>query len=92
MRSKKSKGIAASEGSILLTPNEHRVAEDRRDCYWLYAVVDCSTQKPQLIIEKDPAAKPWHEVKKVAHYTLDVKNIGGTYHVNEAKPQYGKQQ
>src|SRR4029077_15577225 len=28
------KGLAASGGQIILTPNEHRVAEDRRDCYW----------------------------------------------------------
>ena len=32
------KGLAAASGSILLTPNERRVAEDRRDCYWLYVV------------------------------------------------------
>ena len=30
------KGLAAETGTILLTPNERRVAEDRRDCYWLY--------------------------------------------------------
>ena len=29
------KGLAAASGTILLTPNERRVAEDRRDCYWL---------------------------------------------------------
>ena len=29
------KGLAGPTGSILLTPNERRVAEDRRDCYWL---------------------------------------------------------
>ncbi len=28
-------------GTIGLTPNEKRVAEDRRDCYWLYVVTDC---------------------------------------------------
>lgn len=28
-------------GTILLMPNERRVAEDRRDCYWLYVVTDC---------------------------------------------------
>ena len=27
------KGLGAATGSILLTPNERRVAEDRRDCY-----------------------------------------------------------
>ena len=29
------KGLAAATGTILLTPNERRAAEDRRDCYWL---------------------------------------------------------
>jgi len=37
------KGLGASTGTILLTPNERRVAEDRRDCYWLYVVTDCNT-------------------------------------------------
>ena len=32
------KGLGAETGTILLTPNERRVAEDRRDCYWLYIV------------------------------------------------------
>ena len=31
------KGIGAATGTVLLTPNERRVAEDRRDCYWLMA-------------------------------------------------------
>jgi hypothetical protein len=26
---------------MLLTPNERRVAEGRRDCYWLYVVTSC---------------------------------------------------
>ncbi|MGH6878391.1 MAG: DUF3883 domain-containing protein, partial [Rhizomicrobium sp.] len=41
------KGLAASEGPIIITPNEHRVAEDRRDCYWLYVVTDCATDQPK---------------------------------------------
>ena len=32
------KGLAAATGSILFTPNERRVAEDRPDCFWLYVV------------------------------------------------------
>ena len=35
------KGLAAAMGTVLLTPNERRVAEDRPDCYWLYVVTDC---------------------------------------------------
>ncbi len=30
------KGISADSGTILPTPNERQVAEDRRDCYWLH--------------------------------------------------------
>ncbi|MFH0990330.1 MAG: helicase-related protein [bacterium] len=89
------KGLGAAEGTILLTPNEHRVAEDRRDCFWLYVVVDCSSPNPRLITEQDPASKEWHEVKKVAHYTLDVKSIGGKYQIHEPlkefKPRTGKE-
>ena len=66
------KGLAAREGTILLTPNERRVAEDRRDCYWLYVVTNCA-DKPML--EEpifDPAGRPWREVRKVQHYYLKV--------------------
>ncbi len=37
------KGLGGAAGSILLTPNERRVAEDRRDCHWLYVVTSCSS-------------------------------------------------
>src|SRR5207245_2133191 len=30
------KGLSGSGGTIMLTPNEYRIAQDRRDCYWLY--------------------------------------------------------
>jgi len=83
------KGLSAGEGTILLTPNEHRVAEDRRDCYWLYVVVDCASDNPRLITEKDPASKEWHEVKKVAHYTLNVKSVGGAMTISEPRAPYG---
>ena len=65
------KGLAAVTGHILLTPNERRVAEDRRDCYWLYAVTDCAGE-PVLHTISDPASKPWREVSKVQHYTLQL--------------------
>jgi superfamily II DNA or RNA helicase/tetratricopeptide (TPR) repeat protein len=68
------KGIGAQSGSVLLTPNERRVAEDRRDCYWLYVVTDCNAE-PKLEPIKDPARLDWHEVTKVAHYWLDFKTI-----------------
>ena len=66
------KGLGAATGRILLTPNERRVAEDRRDCYWLYVVTDCNaTPRLQQPI-KDPAQIDWHQVVKVQHYWLDV--------------------
>ena len=82
------KGLGAAEGTIMLTPNEHRVAEDRRDCYWLYVVVDCRSPTPRLITEQDPASREWREVKKVAHYTLDVSRVGGKYQVKEQVRPY----
>ncbi|MGC8731617.1 MAG: helicase-related protein, partial [Halothiobacillaceae bacterium] len=66
------KGLAGVTGTILLTPNERRVAEDRRDCYWLYVVTDCATEPKLQEPIKDPARFPWHEVTKVAHYCLSV--------------------
>ena len=66
------KGLAAATGSILLTPNERRVAEDRPDCFWLYVVTNCASSPELREPIKDPARFPWHEVTKVQHYWLDV--------------------
>ena len=66
------KGLAAATGSILLTPNERRVAEDRRDCYWLYVVTGCASDPVLREPIEDPARFPWHEVTKVQHYWMDV--------------------
>ena len=66
------KGLGAPTGTILLTPNERRVAEDRPDCFWLYVVTDCGkTPRLQEPI-CDPARLDWHDVTKVAHYSLAV--------------------
>ncbi len=82
------KGIGTSTGNILLTPNERRVAEDRRDCYWLYVVTHCGT-KPQLQEPiKDPARFEWNEVKKVAHYYLSVNAITQPMQVREDSSLY----
>jgi hypothetical protein len=70
------KGLAASEGPIIVTPNEHRVAEDRRDCYWLYVVTDCASEQPKLKGHKDPARFGWREVTQVAHYILPTGVLG----------------
>ncbi len=64
------KGIAAASGTVFLSPNERRMAQDRPDCYWLYVVTNCATTPTLLEPIKDPARLPWHEVRKVEHYTL----------------------
>ena len=66
------KGLAAETGTILLTPNERRVAEDRRDCFWLYIVTNCAEDPVMQEPIQDPAKFPWHEVSKVQHYWLQV--------------------
>jgi superfamily II DNA or RNA helicase len=77
------KGLAASSGRILLTPNERRVAEDRRDCYWLYVVTCCAAQPTLQEPIKDPARFPWHEVTKVQHYWLEVDAMTRPMQVRE---------
>jgi superfamily II DNA or RNA helicase len=72
------KGLAAATGTVVLTPHEHQVAEDRRDCYWLYIVTHCATAPALLEPMKDPARLGWHEVRKVEHYTLSVEAIRRT--------------
>lgn len=85
------KGIGDSTGTILLTPNERRVAEDRRDCYWLYVVTNCNTKPILQKPIKDPARLDWHEVTKVAHYYLSVDAIKQPMQVREEQSPYGEQ-
>ncbi|MGH2402850.1 MAG: DUF3883 domain-containing protein, partial [bacterium] len=83
------KGLGAATGTILLTPNERRVAEDRRDCFWLYVVTDCDkTPRLQEPI-RDPARLDWNEVTKVAHYYLAVNAMMTPMQVREDTPPYG---
>ena len=85
------KGLGDVAGTILLTPNERRVAEDRRDCYWLYVVVNCSTG-PQLQEPiRDPARFAWNEVTKVAHYYLSVDAMTQPMKVKEDQMPYEEQ-
>jgi len=83
------KGLAAETGTILLTPNERRVAEDRRDCYWLYIVTNCATKPVLQGPIKDPARFPWHEVTKVQHYWLEVNAMTKPMMVRDNQPPYG---
>ena len=69
------KGLGAPTGTILLTPNERRVAQDRPDCFWLYVVTDCSTVPRLREPIRDPARLDWNEVTKVAHYYLAVNEM-----------------
>jgi SNF2 family DNA or RNA helicase len=86
------KGLGAATGTILLTPNERRVAEDRRDCFWLYVVTHCDT-KPELQDPiRDPARFPWHEVAKVQHYWLEVDAMTRPMRVQEKGSVYGAEE
>ena len=82
------KGLAAATGAILLTPNERRVAEDRRDCYWLYVVTGCAGAPVLQDPVKDPASFPWHEVRKVQHYWLDVDAMTKPMTLREDDPGF----
>ncbi len=79
------KGLGAVHGTVLLTPNERRVAEDRRDCFWLYVITDCSAS-PILNAVQDPFRYAWHEVVKVQHYWLEVDAMQSPMAVREPTP------
>ena len=83
------KGLAAPTGSILLTPNERRVAEDRPDCFWLYVVTDCANTPELQEPIRDPARFPWHKVTKIAHYYLSVNALKQPMRVREDRAVYG---
>jgi superfamily II DNA or RNA helicase len=82
------KGLGAASGTILLTPNERQVAEDRPDCYWLYVVTDCSATPRLQEPIRDPARLPWHEVTKIAHYYLSLDAMTRPMEVREGAPPY----
>ena len=84
------KGLASPTGTILLTPNERRVAEDRRDCYWLYVVTDCGGAPVLRDPIADPARLQWHEVRKVQHYYLSVDAMTRPTRVREGLPDPGR--
>ncbi len=82
------KGLAAATGSILLTPNERRVAEDRRECYWLYVVTNCASRPELQKPIEDPARFSWREVTKVQHYWLSVDTLKQPMEVREDAANY----
>ncbi len=83
------KGLAAATGTILWSPNEKRVAEDRRDCYWLYVVTSCATEPTLQTPILDPIQYDWHEVRKVQHYYLKVDAMTQPMEVCEDRSTYG---
>ena len=83
------KGLGDASGTIFLTPNERRVAEDRRDCYWLYIVTNCATIPMLQEPVKDPARYPWQEVTKVQHYWLEVNAMTKPMTLREDSPPNG---
>lgn len=83
------KGLGESTGTILLTPNERCVAEDRRDCYWLYVVTNCAVEPALQEPVKDPARFTWREVTKVAHYWLEVNAMTQPMLVREDQDPFG---
>jgi len=64
----------AKEGAIALTPNEWLMAQRLKDEYWLYIVVNASTN-PQLYTIQNPALhlKPEEEVSIVRYIVKDWK-------------------
>ncbi|MCY4614889.1 MAG: helicase-related protein [Chloroflexi bacterium] len=82
------KGLAAPTGTILLTPNERRVAEDRPDCYWLYIVTNCAGEPQLQEPVENPARFPWHEVSKVQHYWLEVDAMTQPMTLREEPAEY----
>ena len=86
------KGIGAHTGTVCLTPNEKRVAEDRPDCFWLYVVSNCKSPSP-LLNEPilNPAKMPWIEVRKIEHYYLTLSAINVASTDIKLYPESGKQ-
>lgn len=82
------KGVGGPMGTVLLTPNERRIAEDRRECYWLYVVTNCDVEPHLEEPIKDPARFPWNEVTQVAHYYLTVNTLTQPVQVRDAQRPY----
>ena len=82
------KGLAVPTGTILLSPNERRVAEDRPDCYRLYIVTNCAADPVMQEPVHNPASFDWREVSKVQHYWLNVNAMTKPMRVQDAPERY----
>ena len=83
------KGLAAATGSILLTPNQRRVAEDRRDWYWLHVVTGGASAPALQEPVRDPARFPWREATKVQHCWLEANAMTKPMSLREDGAKYG---
>jgi hypothetical protein len=83
------KGLGDGKGTIFLTPNERRDAEDRRDCNWLHVVTNRGITPTLQEPIKDPARFQWDEVKKVEHYWLVVDAMKPPLKVKDEPPSCG---
>ena len=69
-----------------------RMAEDRRDSYWIYVVTNCGT-KPQLQKPiRGPARFEGHEVTKGAHDYLSVDVLTRPMQMREESPANGNRE
>jgi hypothetical protein len=68
------------------------MAEDRRDCYWLYIVTNCATKPTLQEPVKDLVRLEWHEVTKVAQYYLSVNAMTRPMQVREDEAPYGEKE
>ncbi|MEZ0345347.1 MAG: DUF3883 domain-containing protein [Infirmifilum sp.] len=60
-----------------LTEDEYRVAQQLRDRYWLYVVVNVGTGSPQLVAIQDPLSKMRVEVRGTVRFLLKPGGAGG---------------
>ena len=67
------------------------MAEDHRNCYWLYMVINCANAPELQEPIRDPARFPWHEVSKVQHYWLNVNTLKQPMEVREDQTPYGEE-
>ncbi|MEO0108767.1 MAG: hypothetical protein ABIK62_06315 [candidate division WOR-3 bacterium] len=65
------------------------LAEDRRDCYWQYAVTSCDTRPLVQEPIKDAAQYRWHEVSKVQHYWIESETLTSIVKVSDSTPPAG---
>jgi hypothetical protein len=51
------KGRGGADATVILTPNEWTQARRHRSSYWLYVVIGCNADEPQLVRVRDPFSR-----------------------------------